>query len=134
MSKKNKIKFGGKFTVIKTTRDICEYEDCNGNITTWWSAEPIAEEANVYITRVVYNNPATIVFWNDGTKTVAKAHGNDPYSPEVGLMICCFKKLTSGSALKDLLRDWVPAEYELNSSGPIIRSISDVRKIHKNDE
>ena len=131
MSRSGKVKFGGKFTVVKSKHDICVYEDSNGNITTWCSSEPFAEESEVYITKVLYNNPATIVFWNDGTKTIAKAHGSDLYSPEIGLMICCFKKLTSGSALKNLLADWVPAEYEFKFTGPIVRSISDVRKLHK---
>lgn len=132
MSRSGKVKFGGKFTVVKSKKhDIYEYEDSNGNITTWWSSEPFVESSEVYITKVLYNNPATIVFWNDGTKTIAKAHGSDLYSPEIGLMICCFKKLTSGSALKNLLEDWVPVDDELMHSGPIVRHISDVRKLHK---
>lgn len=27
-----------------------------------------------YVERVIYNAPATIVFWTDGTKTVVKCH------------------------------------------------------------
>lgn len=44
------------------------------------------------IDRVIFNNPATIVFWKDGTKTVVKAHGGDAFNPEVGLMACFTKK------------------------------------------
>ena len=36
------------------------------------------------IDRVIFNNPATIVFWKDGTKTVV--------NPKVGLMACFTKK------------------------------------------
>lgn len=40
---------------------------------------------------VIFNNPATIVFWKDGSKTVAKAH-NEAFDPEKGLAICYAKK------------------------------------------
>lgn len=130
MKKNNKIKFGGKFEVIRKQSDILKsYNEENDTWITWSSAFPSTEE--IYITRVVYNDPATIVFWNDGTKTVAKAHGNDYYSPDIGLMICCFKKLTSGSALKSLISDWVPDSTEFNQSDSVSRNISDVRKMHK---
>ena len=44
------------------------------------------------IEKVIYNNPATIVFWKDGTKTVVKACGDDEYDPEKGLAMAISKK------------------------------------------
>lgn len=44
------------------------------------------------IDRVIFNDPATIVFWTDGTKTVVKCHKNDTYSEEVGLAMAICKK------------------------------------------
>ena len=41
---------------------------------------------------VIFNNPATIVFWSDGTKTVVKAD-NEPYDPEKGLAMAIAKKV-----------------------------------------
>ena len=43
--------------------------------------------------KVIYNDPATIVFWNDGTKTIVKCHPDDVYDPEKGFLLCCAKKL-----------------------------------------
>lgn len=40
---------------------------------------------------VIFNNPATIVFWKDGSKTISKAH-NEAFDPEKGLAICYAKK------------------------------------------
>ena len=40
---------------------------------------------------VIFNPPATIVFWKDGTKTVVKAEGED-YDPEKGLAMAIAKK------------------------------------------
>lgn len=31
------------------------------------------------VDHIIYNHPATIVFWKDGTKTVVKCSDNDPY-------------------------------------------------------
>lgn len=62
----------------------------------------------VYIREIIYNNPVTIVFWSDGTKTVAKCFEGDIYSPESGLAICTLKKLTSGKQVRELMDDWLP--------------------------
>lgn len=58
---------------------------------------------------VIFNPPATIVFWNDGTKTVAKAHPDDRYSMSWGLMFCMAKKLLgSGHQVKKMLDKYAP--------------------------
>lgn len=44
------------------------------------------------IKKVIFNNPATIVIWNDGTKTTVKCSELDEYSEEVGLAMCISKK------------------------------------------
>ena len=44
------------------------------------------------IKKVIFNNPATIVIWNDGTKTTVKCSERDQYSEEVGLAMCISKK------------------------------------------
>lgn len=43
------------------------------------------------ITKVIFNNPATIVLWADGTKTVVKAQ-NESFDPEKGLAMAIAKK------------------------------------------
>ena len=43
--------------------------------------------------KVIFNDPATIVFWKDGTKTVVKCMEGDIYNPEVGLAMCVCKKV-----------------------------------------
>ena len=44
------------------------------------------------IKNVIFNDPATIVFWSDGTKTVVKCGENDIYDPEKGLAMAVAKK------------------------------------------
>jgi hypothetical protein len=54
------------------------------------------------IKKVIYNGPATIVLWNDGTKTVVKCKEGDPYSPEAGFALAVLKRLTGNDFHKYL--------------------------------
>ena len=47
----------------------------------------------VNIKNVIFNPPATIVFWSDNTKTVVKCHSGDEFDPEKGLTMAYFKKM-----------------------------------------
>lgn len=47
---------------------------------------------SVEIKEVIFNNPATIVKWTDGTKTVVKCQPGDDYNKETGLAMCIAKK------------------------------------------
>lgn len=85
------------------------------------------EDGNsVYIKEVIYNDPATIVFWSDGTKTTSKCQKGDTYSSEVGLVLAVLKKVTSGDFVASLLDDWV-------AEGSTRVALKDVRKKHRND-
>ena len=44
------------------------------------------------IKNVIFNDPATIVFWKDGTKTVVKCQDGDEFDPEKGLAMAIAKK------------------------------------------
>lgn len=44
------------------------------------------------IKRVINNDPATIVYWNDNSKTVVKVQNGEPYDKEKGLAMCIIKK------------------------------------------
>lgn len=44
------------------------------------------------IKKVIFNEPATIVFWADGTKTVVKCSKDDEFDPEKGLAMAIAKK------------------------------------------
>ena len=63
---------------------------------------------NPSIKNVIFNNPATIVFWNDGTKTVVKAE-NEPFDPEKGLAMAIAKKsLGNKSNYYNEFKKWLP--------------------------
>lgn len=44
------------------------------------------------ITRCIINDPAVVVFWSDGTKTIGKRMGDDEFNPEIGLAMAISRK------------------------------------------
>ena len=48
------------------------------------------------ITKVIFNPTATIVFWEDGGKTVVKCGPDDEFNPHVGIAMCVMKKVYGG--------------------------------------
>lgn len=68
------------------------------------------------IKKVIFSDPATIVIWEDDTKTVVKAGKNskgkqEKYDPEKGLAMAICKKLfgtnESGSNYYDVFKKWL---------------------------
>ena len=45
------------------------------------------------IDRVIFNDPATIILWKDGSKTVVKRSEDDIWDPEKGFCMAVIKKL-----------------------------------------
>lgn len=63
------------------------------------------------IKNVIFNNPATVVLWKDGTKTVVKCQKNDTYNPEMGLAMCIIKKMCGNKGnYNDVFNKWLPEE------------------------
>lgn len=60
------------------------------------------------INKVIFNDPATIVFWDDGVKTVVKCQEGDEYSKEQGLALCIAKKcLGNKGNYNDIFKRWI---------------------------
>lgn len=65
------------------------------------------------IQNVIFNYPATIVFWTDGTKTVVKVGPDDKWDPEKGLAMAIVKKAygNKGNYCNEVKR-WLPKTAE----------------------
>ena len=81
------------------------------------------------IKNVIFNDPATIVFWSDGTKTVVKCGKNDIYDPEKGLAMAVAKKYLgtnkSHSNYMDEFKKWLP-QAEIVETEPGVWIIKDI--------
>lgn len=88
----------------------------------------------IYIDKVMYSNPATIVVWSDGTKTVTKVHGGDVYNPEVGLIMCVLKKLYGSTKVHDLLHQWIPEKAYSERACVTVKDVRKAEKAKKHDK
>lgn len=66
------------------------------------------------IKKVIFNNPATIVIWEDGSKTVMKCGDGDIYDPEKGLAMAISKKaLGNKGSYYEVFKKWLPKENRI---------------------
>ena len=65
----------------------------------------------VFLKKVIYNDPATIAFWSDGTKTIVKAQSGDTFDPEKGLAMVIVKKSCGNKGnYYNGFKKWLPKE------------------------
>lgn len=122
-------------TVGKQTyraRDVEIYQSANEypeiELRTTMSPYNKTQPSDLTIKDIIFNPPATIVFWSDNTKTVVKADG-EFYDPEKGMAMAISKKMLGDNkyeyynVFKHWLKKWnkqkphviddyfVPGEY-----------------------
>lgn len=60
------------------------------------------------VKKVVFNDPATVVYWIDGSKTVVKRSEDDEWDPEKGLLLCFMKRMFGNTGrYNDVLKEWM---------------------------
>lgn len=71
------------------------------------------QKAMSRIKNVIFNDPATIVFWSDGTKTVVKRGKDDTFDPEKGLAMAISKYFFDNAGyFNDVFKKWIPKKGE----------------------
>ena len=69
------------------------------------------------IKNVIFNDPATIVYWEDGTKTVVKCQDGDEFDPEKGLAMAIAKKAYGNKgSYCNKLKKWLPKEEPVGTN------------------
>ena len=76
------------------------------------------------IKKIMYKPPATIVFWNDDTKTVAVCEKGDVYNKELGFALCVLKKKYGNKKVHDMLDKYVhkATKYSKNDGAMVWES------------
>lgn len=64
----------------------------------------------IQVQKVIYNDPATIVYFTDGSRTVVKRHRDDEFDEQTGLLMCIAKRFL-GDDFHRVLKENVP-NYE----------------------
>lgn len=78
------------------------------------------------IANVIFNDPATIVFWSDGTKTVVKTQDGEEFDPEKGLAMAIAKKAfcNKGSYYNEIKKWTDKYEEEMENASSIENEIN----------
>lgn len=115
--------------------DLGRYETDFDSTKCWADAIFHPEYVIVpYYKRVIFNNPATIILWKDGTKTVVKCGPNDIYDPEKGLAMCLLKKLCGNDGImfhrtiRKMMESYEPPVEESESPTDILRRVNEKLK------
>lgn len=122
-------KFEGRIMGVQTSEPKLSYEDyCRKDIELQWnmyrnmvnSMYGISTAEKNYIPEiknVIFNDPATIVFWEDGTKTVVKCQDGDEFDPEKGLAMAIVKKAYGNKgSYCNKLKKWLPKEEPVDTN------------------
>lgn len=60
------------------------------------------------VKKVIFNDPATIVIWGDGSKTVVKCQNGEKFDKEKGLALCYMKKACGNkSNFNNVFKEWI---------------------------
>lgn len=96
------------------------------------------------IKNVIFNEPATIVFWTDGTKTVVKAAEGDEFDPEKGIAMAISKKIFGNQGsyynkIKKWTKPYYEEEYKLtteirDSIDVLFEIVKKIKRSKKEDE
>ena len=83
-----------------------------GNGKTQYSLELAKAYSGYYYRfqpkKIIFNGPATIVLWDDGTKTVVKCPDGDTFDQEKGLALCFMKKsLGNNSNFNNIIKKYL---------------------------
>ena len=91
--------------ILDTRKRAEKFEKENNKMTKEAAMKElgIQEVADLRIKNVIFNKPATIVLWEDGTKTVVKCQKGDKYDKEKGLAFCILKKIY-GTGFNDIMK------------------------------
>lgn len=94
--------------------DMYPFKAARGNCKSFYSSRLWTESLRLKIEKVIFNEPATIVLWSDGTKTVVKCDESETFDHEKGLAMAIAKRFlrtnTTGSNYYDEFKKWLPKE------------------------
>ena len=75
---------------------------------------------SVSIRKVIFNDPATVVLWSDGTKTVVKCGPEDTFDTEKGLAMAIVKKMAGNdNRFHKVFKQYTKKKKEPDSIGSI---------------
>lgn len=85
---------------------------------------------SVSIRKVIFNDPATVVLWSDGTKTVVKCGPDDIFDKEKGLAMAIVKKMAGNdSRFHKIFKKWCKPDETNEDAGAYAKVLKELDKV-----
>lgn len=85
---------------------------------------------SVCIRKVIFNDPATVVLWSDGTKTVVKCGPNDIFDKEKGLAMAIVKKMAGNdSRFHKIFKKWCKPDETNEDAGAYAKVLKELDQV-----
>ena len=85
---------------------------------------------NVSIRKVIFSNPATIVLWSDGTKTVVKCGPDDIFDKEKGLAMAIVMKMAGNdSRFHKVFKKWCKPDETNEDAGAYAKVLKELDQV-----
>lgn len=82
---------------------------------------------SVCIRKVIFNAPATVVLWSDGTKTVVKCGPDDIFDKEKGLAMAIVKKMADNdSRFHKVFKKWCKPDETNEDAGAYAKVLKEL--------
>lgn len=95
--------------LVRMLNDSVQGNSFSGTVTTSKiSSFSFHMDYRHQIKKVIFNDPATIVFWEDGSKTVVKRQPGDKFDKMTGLAMACSKYMLGNKGnYYDIFKKWI---------------------------
>jgi hypothetical protein len=85
---------------------------------------------SVCIRKVIFNAPATVVLWSDGTKTVVKCGPNDIFDKEKGLAMAIVKKMGGNdSRFHKIFKQWCKSDETNENTLAYVKAMKELNQM-----
>lgn len=85
---------------------------------------------NVSIRKVIFNDPATVVLWSDGTKTVVKCGPDDIFDKEKGFAMAIVKKMAGNdSRFHKVFKKWCKPDETNEDAGAYAKVLKELNQV-----
>lgn len=89
------------------------YNEIYKSLASAYSRLRYVPDQRYHIKKVIFNNPATIIIWFDGSKTVVKCGERDVYDPEKGMAMAIAKRFLGDKGnYYEVFKTWLSEGYE----------------------
>ena len=105
--------FALDFSVPTNVVDVVHREILNYITNDIYTTKEVIKIMRNSIKKIIFNDPATIIIWGNGDKTIVKCGEGETYDPEKGMAMAIAKHFLGDKGnYYETFKKWLPKEHE----------------------